>query len=71
MGWLKQEVWQLGLGVLLILAGAVLVYIAGAGDLNESLLWVGIALAWLGMLVPLFSKLYESATEQESEESEA
>lgn len=71
MGWLKQEVWQLGIGVLLIVAGAVLIYIAAADDVNESLLWVGIVLAWLGLLVPLFAKLYESMTEQQSEESEA
>lgn len=71
MGWLKQEVWQLGIGVLLIVAGAVLIYIAAADDVNESLLWVGIVLAWLGLLMPLFAKLYESMTEQQSEESEA
>jgi len=71
MGWLKQEVWQLGIGVLIIVAGAVLIYIAAADDVNESLLWVGIVLAWLGLLMPLFAKLYESMTEQQSEESEA
>lgn len=72
MGWIRQEVWQLGIGVLLVLLGAALTYSAGVDGGNQTLLWLGIGLMWLGMLIPLPAEWYESRTEEdEPEEDEA
>lgn len=68
MTWIKQTVWQLGFAILLVLAGAIVAYLAGTADVNQPLLWVGIGLAWVGLLIPLLSQFFDEDEEQESDE---
>lgn len=73
MDWLKKRVWQLGIAALLILAGALLIYTAGTGEVNETLLWVGLGVTWVALAIPLLSKAFHSQAtqEQKGEEGES
>ena len=64
MSWLRQRVWQLGIGILLAFLAAALVY-AGAtseGEL-ELLGLVGFALFVVALAIPLIAKAVEAAQE--------
>ncbi len=71
MEWIKKRVWQLGIAALLILIGALLLYNAGTGDVNTTLLWVGLALVWIALAIPLLSKAFLSEEEKKGEEGES
>ncbi|HSJ53223.1 MAG TPA: hypothetical protein VLC52_05700 [Anaerolineae bacterium] len=71
MDWIKKRVWQLGIAVVLAVIAWWLMYLAGTGEPNQGLLWVGLALFFLAMLIPLLSKLYQATQEQEGEEGES
>lgn len=70
MSWLQKRVWQLGIGTLLVIVGAVLAYTAGVDDANTTLLWVGLILAWVGLAIPLVSKLIGSGESEERDGAE-
>lgn len=76
MGWLAQRVWQLGIAVVLTLLGAWLIYVGTGGYVgtvgraDEALLWIGLALVFVAMAIPLLSKLYEATQEARGEEGE-
>lgn len=68
MEWLKKTVWQQGIAALLVLIGIVLIYNMGTDGVNQSLLWVGLGVAWVGLAIPLLSKVIGEEEEQEEEE---
>jgi high-affinity Fe2+/Pb2+ permease len=70
MEWIKQRVWQLGIGILAGLVAAVLLYLGGTNGVNETILWAGLVLFILAMAVPLFAKIFEAVQEKEGEEGE-
>jgi uncharacterized membrane protein len=56
MRWLQERVWQMGIGVLLVLLGVVLVYTTAAAEpVNRTLMWTGLALIFTGFFIPLIS----------------
>lgn len=68
MDWIRDRVWQLGIGALLVLAGALLAYSASAGGSPRPMLtWVGLGLVFLGLLLPLITRLVEHLQEDEEE----
>jgi NhaP-type Na+/H+ and K+/H+ antiporter len=70
MEWIKQRVWQLGIGILLGLIATVLLYLGGTEDVDRTMLWAGLILFFLAMAVPLFAKIFEATQENEGEEGE-
>jgi hypothetical protein len=70
MEWLKQRVWQLGIGILLGLVATVLLYLGGTDEMDRTLLWAGLIIFFLAMAVPLFAKIFEATQENEGEEGE-
>lgn len=71
MPWYQKRVWQMGLGALMVLAGAVLVYLAAAGEpVQSGLMWVGLGLIFVGLFVPLLTRVLEAAQEKEGERGE-
>jgi hypothetical protein len=70
MEWIKERVWQLGIAVVLALVGAWVTYTAGVGEGNWGLLWVGLALIFLAMAIPLVSRFLGSARGEAEDESE-
>lgn len=68
MTWIRKRVWQLGIGALLTLIGAWLLYTAGTGDGSQSLLWIGLVVMWIGLAIPLISKVL--GTGEDTEEGE-
>jgi len=70
MDWIKKRVWQLGIAIVLAVIAWWLMYAGGSGDQNQTLLWIGLILFFLAMLVPLLSKVYLWAEEQQGEEGE-
>jgi hypothetical protein len=64
MGWLKDAVWQQGLAIVLVVAGAVLIHLdaAGSGALGGRG-WVGFALFAAGVALPLLGELHRSRRE--------
>jgi hypothetical protein len=64
VSWLRERVWQLGIGILLAFVAAALVY-SGAtpeGEL-ESLGLAGFALFVVALAIPLIAKAVEAAQE--------
>ncbi|MDX9828835.1 MAG: hypothetical protein RBU35_01130 [Anaerolineae bacterium] len=70
MDWIKKRVWQLGIAIVLAVIAWWLMYAGGAGDQNQALLWIGLILFFLAMLIPLISKVYLWAEEQQGEKGE-
>jgi quinol-cytochrome oxidoreductase complex cytochrome b subunit len=71
MGWIRERVWQMGIGILVLLAGAGLTYAASAPEpVNTGVMWIGLALIFLGALVPLFIKALVAAQEARGEDGE-
>lgn len=68
MDWIRDRVWQLGIGALLVLAGAWLAYSAAAAESPRATsMWIGLALIFLGLLLPLVTRLVEHLQEDEEE----
>jgi uncharacterized membrane protein len=71
MAWIRERVWQMGLGALLILLGALLAYQSAAGEpVNSLLMWVGLGLIFIGLLVPLVTRFIEADQEKRGERGE-
>jgi heme/copper-type cytochrome/quinol oxidase subunit 4 len=70
MDWIKKRVWQLGIAIVLAVIAWWLMYAGGAGDQNQVLLWIGLILFFFAMLIPLISKVYLWAEEQQGEKGE-
>lgn len=70
MPWYKQRVWQMGLGALMVLAGAVIVYLAASESVRTGLMWVGLVLLFLGLTVPLLTRIVEAQQEKDGERGE-
>lgn len=70
MDWLRERVWQLGIAVILILLGAVLLYVSAADEVNAALMWLGLALVLVAMLIPLASRMYQAAQDERDEKGE-
>jgi len=71
MPWYRQRVWQMGLGALMVLVGAVLIYAASAAEpVRAGLMWVGIVMLSLGLAVPLLTRIIEAQQEKEGERGE-
>jgi len=64
MEWLRESVWQLGIAVILILLGAVLLYVSATDEVNATLMWLGLGLVLVAMLIPLASRLYQAAQDE-------
>lgn len=71
MEWLKNRVWQLGIAVILAIIAMVLMYLAGTGEVNQVLTWIGLALFLISMVVPLLTRLLEAVQENKGEEGES
>ena len=72
MRWYQKRVWQMGLGALLALLGAMVVYIAAAGEpVRPGWMWVGLGLIFFGLFVPLLTRIFEAAQEREGEHGES
>lgn len=72
MPWYRQRVWQMGLGTLIVLLGAVVVYLAAAGEsVRSGLMWLGLGLVFFGLAVPLLTRLLEGEQEKEGERGES
>jgi sterol desaturase/sphingolipid hydroxylase (fatty acid hydroxylase superfamily) len=68
MSWLKERVWQMGIGAVLILLGALLVYLgAAAAPVNNLLAWGGLGLIFIGLFIPLAIRFIEALQEEEGE----
>jgi hypothetical protein len=71
MQWIKERVWQMGIGAIVVLFGALLIYLSSAAEpINRSLMWVGLPLVFAGFLIPLFARWVETKQETEGEEGE-
>jgi len=71
VNWIKQRVWQMGIGAILILVGSWLIYAGAAGQaFNDFIFWLGFAFVLIGLLIPLIIKAFESAQEKEGEAGE-
>ncbi len=70
MEWLRESVWQLGIAVILILLGAVLLYVSATDEVNATLMWLGLGLVLVAMLIPLASRLYQAAQDEPGEKGE-
>jgi uncharacterized membrane protein len=71
MAWFRERVWQMGLGALLILLGALLAYQSAAGEpVNNTLMWVGLGLIFIGLLIPLVTRFIEADQEKRGERGE-
>lgn len=71
MSWIHERVWQMGLGALLVLIGALLAYQAAAREsVNSALMWVGLGLIFFGLLIPLITRFIESEQEKKGERGE-
>jgi hypothetical protein len=70
MEWIKQRVWQLGIAVLLVLIGAILIYLFGAEDEDGGTVWIGLVLVFMGLFFPLAIKFFEAAEEEDGEAGE-
>lgn len=69
MDWIKQRSWQLGIAALLVLGGALVIYLMGSEEgSGQTVYWVGLALIFLGLLVPLGQKLVGAFVEEECDE---
>lgn len=64
MKWLKESAWQLGLGVLLAGAGAVIMY-KSAMEGNQSGTWAGLVIFFAAMSIPLFRKVFQAGGEED------
>lgn len=71
MDWMRKRVWQLGIGVVLALLGAWIIYAAGTDGASQGLLWLGLILFFIAMAVPLASRAWQSAQEREGEGGES
>jgi hypothetical protein len=70
VAWLRERVWQLAVAIILALIGSVVIYLAGAGEPEETLLWLGLLLFFAGMIIPLLIKLYNVLQGEEDNEEE-
>ena len=71
MSWIHERVWQMGLGALLVLIGALVAYQASAGEtVNSVLMWIGLALIFIGLLIPLITRFIEADQEEKGERGE-
>lgn len=70
MEWIKVRVWQLGIAIMFALTGAVIIYLAGTDEVNQTLLWIGLILFLIAMAVPLIAKIFEAVQEAQGEEGE-
>jgi hypothetical protein len=70
MEWIRKRVWQLGLASLLVLIGSILIYLFGMDEGEQSAMWVGLILVFIGLLIPLAVKLYNVTQEESGEEGE-
>jgi hypothetical protein len=70
MTWIKKRVWQLGIAALLVLIGTFLIYTAGTGDVDTTLLWAGLILVWVALAIPLASKGFGAERENGDEKEE-
>lgn len=70
MEWLRERVWQLGLAILLALAGTLLIYLGSADDGSlDVVAGLGLALFALALAVPILSKAIKAAQEALDEEA--
>jgi uncharacterized membrane protein len=65
MEWIKKSVWQLGIAIILIIIAAWLMYTGGTDEVNLTLVWIGLALMFIAMAIPLVSQLHPSGQEEE------
>jgi uncharacterized membrane protein YhhN len=70
MEWLKERVWQLGIGILLAVIGTILMYLGGTPEQDRIMIWIGLILFFIAMLIPLFAKVFERLQEERGEEGE-
>ncbi len=72
MPWYQKRVWQMGLGALIVLLGAFLVYTAAANEpVQIGLMWFGLILIFFGLSVPLLTRFLEAQQEKEGERGES
>lgn len=58
MHWVKERVWQMGLGAAVVLLGALLIYLSAASEpVNRTQMWSGLLLVFAGFLGPQFTRL--------------
>jgi uncharacterized membrane protein HdeD (DUF308 family) len=71
MSWLKERVWQMGIGALLVLVGSLLIYPAAVSeDVNQVLLWAGLFLIFAGLAAPLIIRFLDKNQAEEDEEAD-
>lgn len=70
MDWIKERVWQLGIGILLALVGVTLIYLGGVNGVGGAVLWLGLILFFIAMAIPLAAKVFEAVQEARGEEQE-
>ena len=72
MSWLRDPIWQLGLAILLVVAGAILIYSGapGADELGGTALF-GIVLFGLGVALPLISQAVRAHRENVAKSEDA
>ena len=71
MAWIRERVWQMGWGALLMLIGTLLAYQAAADEpVDNALMWVGLGLIFIGLLVPLVTRFIEKDQEKHGERGE-
>jgi uncharacterized membrane protein len=71
VAWIHKRVWQMGLGALLVLIGALLAYQSAASEpINSALMWVGLGLIFIGLLAPLITRFIERDQEKQGERGE-
>jgi hypothetical protein len=68
MKWLNERVWQLGIAVVLVLVSAVLMYVAGTDDVDQTMLWIGLGLFLIALTIPLLSKVYQAGAGETEEQ---
>ena len=70
MAWLKERVWQLGIGFLIAIIAMVLLYQSGTNGFDRTSFWIGLILFFVAIAIPLFARLFEAVQENEGEEGE-
>jgi quinol-cytochrome oxidoreductase complex cytochrome b subunit len=71
MNWLKERVWQMGIGGLLVLLGALAAYWAAASEpVKAGLMWAGLISIFVGLAIPLVIRFFETLQEEKGEEGE-
>lgn len=74
MDWLRDRVWELGIGILLVIVGAALMYLDGADDGEMALIGlggIGMVLFALALAIPLVRKAVQVAQDDEASDEEA